>query len=49
MNSLETILMKLYYLVPTRTSPKLDIFEIQYNTIQIHITSEINQSLFFFD
>jgi hypothetical protein len=25
--------MKLYYLVPTGTSPKLDIFEIQYNTI----------------
>jgi hypothetical protein len=27
--------MILYYLVPTGTSPKLDIFEIQYNTILI--------------
>jgi hypothetical protein len=33
MNSFETILMILYYLVPLGTSPKLDIFEIQYNTI----------------
>jgi hypothetical protein len=32
MNSFETILMKLYYLVSTGTSPKLDIFEIQYNS-----------------
>jgi hypothetical protein len=37
MNLFETILMILYHpihLVPTGTSPKLDIFEIQYNTIQ---------------
>jgi hypothetical protein len=33
MNSFETILMILYYLVPMETSPKLDIFEIQYYTI----------------
>jgi hypothetical protein len=35
MNSFETILMILYYLVPNGTSPKLDIFEIQYNTTNI--------------
>jgi hypothetical protein len=32
LNSFETIKMKLYFLVPTETSLKLDIFEIQYNT-----------------
>jgi hypothetical protein len=31
----------LYYLVPTGTSPKLDIFEIQYNTIQYLIGHRI--------
>jgi hypothetical protein len=42
MNSFETILMKLYYLVPTGTSPKLDIFEIQYNTIPVTKNSTNN-------
>jgi hypothetical protein len=37
MNSFETILMILYYLAPTGTSPRLDIFEIQYNTRECHI------------
>jgi hypothetical protein len=38
MNSFETILMKLYYLVPTGTNPKLDILEIQYNTMHVEST-----------
>jgi hypothetical protein len=46
MNSFETILMKLYYLVPTGTSPKLDIFEIQYNTALMVINfTPINKRL----
>jgi hypothetical protein len=34
-NSFETLLMILYYLVPTGTSPKLDIFEIQYTILGV--------------
>jgi hypothetical protein len=36
--------MILYYLVPTGTSPKLEIFEIQYNTIQTKHTRHAQDS-----